>query len=305
MNATRGRRAPVFAMALVAIAIAAACSQRGGAAMTTYTELAAAPVAPADARVAYGTDPLQFGDLRLPNGSGPFAVVVLVHGGCWLSEYTLDHVSQAAAALTRTGVATWTIEYRRIGDPGGGWPGTFEDVARATAHVAQLAQRYPLDARRVVLAGHSAGGHLALWAATRDRRGVGDAPPLPDALTIRGVVSLAGITDLREYAAGSGGCNQAALQLLAGSPAQVPDRYAAASPIERLPSGVTVRLVHGALDPIVPVSQSASFAERARTAGDDARVVLVPGAGHFDLVAPNSPAWASVAAAIRELVAAK
>lgn len=303
MNARHGRRARVLAAFVVVLA--AACGHRGEATMITFAELAAKPIAPADARIVYGEGPLQFGELRLPNGTGPFPLVVLVHGGCWQAAYDLGHVSQAAAALTREGFATWTIEYRRIGDAGGGWPGTFEDVARATAYVATIAQRYPVDTHRVILAGHSAGGHLALWAARRDRTPIGDAPALPGAVTIRGVVSLAGISDLRAYGAAPGGCNESVAPLLGGSPAAVPARYAAASPAERLPLGVPSRLVHGALDPIVPVAQSRSFAELARASGDDAELILVPGAGHFDLVAPGSAAWPSVVAAVHALSRAR
>lgn len=265
--------------------------------MISYEELETG--APAGQRIPYGTDPLQFGELRLPEGSGPAPVVVLVHGGCWQNAYTLSHLAGAAEALRRAGFAVWAIEYRRLGDPGGGWPGTFQDVARGVDHLRTLAAIVPrLDTARVVLTGHSAGGQLALWAASR-RPGdpLGGASPLRAA----GVVSLAGITDLRTYGAAPGGCNSAVHPLLGGTPAEHPDRYAAVSPVERVPLGVPVRIVHGAQDPIVPVAQSRALLDRMRAAGESAELTVVEGAGHFDVVAPQADAWAAVLRAIRSL----
>ena len=122
---------------------------------------------PADARIPYGDDPLQFGDLRLPPGGGPHPVAVFVHGGCWLSEYDIAHSSAVTAALAQSGIATWSLEYRRVGDEGGAWPGTLQDVARGADHLRSIAARYRLDLDRVIAAGHSAGGQLALWLAAR------------------------------------------------------------------------------------------------------------------------------------------
>jgi acetyl esterase/lipase len=272
------------------------------AAPITWEEIAALPVPPADHRIPYGSGPFRFGDLRLPDGAGPHPVVVVIHGGCWRNAFDLDHISPLSAALTDSGVATWTIEYRRIGDPGGGWPGTFQDVAAGIEHLDALAVRFPLDRERVVLLGHSAGGHLALWWAGRRNLPADSALRLPGAVVASGIVSLAGITDLRGYSAGEGSCNRAVPELLGGSPAEVPGRYAQASPVELLPLGVPQRLVHGTEDPIVPIAESERLAERARAAGDDARVVRIEGAGHFDVIAPFAPAWRSVLAAVRELL---
>jgi acetyl esterase/lipase len=282
-----------------------------------WDRLAALPVPPSDARLSYGDHPLHFGDLRLPAGPGPHPVAVVVHGGCWRREYDLEHVAHLSAALARVGVATWAVEYRRLGDDGGGWPGTFHDVARATEHVASLAGRYPLDGERVVLVGHSAGAHLALWIAGRtnlpretelllgDRpvaRTTGESAASSTAGSWRGVVSLAGITDLRAYGEGGGSCNRAVAELLGGTPDEVPDRYAQASPVELVPLPVPMRLLHGDRDAIVPVEQSRRLAERARALGDDVDVRVLPGAGHFDLIAPFAPAWSAVEAAVRELI---
>ena len=133
----------------------------------TFNEVAAMPSRPADARITYGAAPEQFGELRLPTGPGPHPVVVLIHGGCWRAEYDITHIAPLATALADDGWAVWAIEYRRVGSPGGGWPGTFVDVGTAIDHLRTVAKTHPLDLSRVVVAGHSAGGHLALWSGAR------------------------------------------------------------------------------------------------------------------------------------------
>jgi acetyl esterase/lipase len=266
----------------------AACGQDQPRLMTS-ADIVRGPFPPADYRVSYGADPLQFGDLRLPKSAGQHPVAVLIHGGCWLAQYNLDHLSRAADALARAGVATWMIEYRRVGNPGGGWPGTFEDVANGAGYLRELAKKYPLDLDRVVVAGHSAGGHLALWLATqRDR------------LKLRGVVSLAGVHDLR--AAAGSVCDDAIPRLLGGEPAAMAGRYRAASPIERLPLRVPVRLVAGRLDRIVPLNQAESFEAAARKAGDDVRLMVLENAGHFEMIWPGTRAWETVERLVREIL---
>ncbi len=302
-------RALSFAF-LFACTLAAACHPNREAATKTsddrrqidFSELEALPLPPPGEHIAYGTEPLQFGELRVPNGHGPFPVAVIIHGGCWLKRYDLNHAAREATALTRLGIATWTIEYRRADDFGGGWPGTFQDVARATDYVAQLATRYPLDLKRVVLVGHSAGGQLALWLASRGRRV--SAQPIPDLmpLTVSGVVSLAGITDLRTFGARSGSCSAAVATLLGGSADDQRARYSAVSPVELLPLGIPVRLVHGTADKSVPVEQSLDYAAHARVAGDDVKSSIIPDAGHFDLLEPGTVAWPAVTRAVRELL---
>ncbi|MEO7457955.1 MAG: alpha/beta hydrolase [Gemmatimonadaceae bacterium] len=269
--------------------------------MIAYSELVAETVAPADHRIAYGPEQLQYGELRLPAGGENVPLVVLIHGGCWRAQYDMKHVGLAAAALVKEGFAVWTIEYRRIGDPGGGFPGTFDDVAKAVDHVRRLGAQFPmLDTTRVVLMGHSAGGQLALWAASRRQNETtglfrSAIPPM----SVSGVVSLAGITDLADYSTGPGGCNQSVAPLLGGTVQQVPQRYRAVSPMERTPIGVFVRLIHGEADPIVPVAQAKSFLDKLRAAGDRAELDVIPAAGHFDLLAPQSDAWPIVLRAVR------
>ena len=166
----------------------------------TFSQLLAGPRTAADERIAYGPDALQFGELWLPRRQGRHPVIVLIHGGCWRADLPgLELMDYMAADLRDRGYAVWNLEYRRIGHPGGGYPGTFRDIAAGVDHLRTIAAPHSLDLRRVALAGHSAGGHLALWAAARDRlpaeSPLRTARPLP----IRGVVSLAGIADLDAY----------------------------------------------------------------------------------------------------------
>ncbi len=265
----------------------------------TFEDIQTLPTPPADHRIAYGTDPLQFGDLRLPHGKGLYPVVVVIHGGCWYSEYDLKHVASFSAALTRLGVATWSLEYRRIGNSGGGWPGTFQDVAQCTDYLQVLARTYSLDLKRVIVVGHSAGGGLALWLAGRGQLPKDSPLYIRDPLLLKGVLSLAGITDLRKYRPN---CGDAVRKLLGGSPEEVPQRYQQTSPLELLPLKTPQRLIHGALDEIVPLSQSRDYEVAARSLGDDVKLTTVKGAGHFDLIAPQSSAWRAVEEAVRSLL---
>ena len=291
------------ALALTLAGAATAAPRAQAPHTMSWEEIAALPKPPFDARLAYGDDSLQFGELRLPKGPGPFPVAIVIHGGCWRSEYSLDHITPLAAALTGHGIATWTIEYRKVGDAGGGWPGTFEDVAHAADHLRAIAPQYHLDLTRVVAIGHSAGGHLALWLAAR-RRLPADAPGASaEALPLRGVVGLAAISDLNAYARGASWCMKSGALLMGGEPDSLAARYALADPSRLLPLGVPARLVHGTADKIVPIEQSRTFVEHARAEGDDVTVAEIDGAGHFDLVAPAGGAFAAIERATHELTA--
>lgn len=246
----------------------------------------AAPAA--DVRITYGTTTPQFAELRVPRGAGPHPVVFLVHGGCWLNAYGVDHVVGVAESLRKNGVAVFAPEYRRVGDAGAGIPGSFDDVRTAFETLRALAARHALDLTRVVLMGHSAGGHLALW--------LGSEP----GVRVRGIVSLAGVTDLAPFVT-PGGCGSAVSRLMGGSPEERREQYAAASPLSRPapPAGTRVILVTGDDDRIVPASQAEAYAAQFR----GARVVRVSG-GHFDLVAPWTSAWTQVLAITEELLRA-
>lgn len=254
--------------------------------------------------LSYGREPQQFGHLRLPDaeeaGPGPYPLVIVIHGGYWRARYDLGYFGAACGALGRLGLATWNIEYRRMGDPGGGWPGTLEDVATAADFARSLAQAYPLDLGRVVTLGHSAGGHLALWLAARPRLPEHSQFWRPDPLPLAGVVSLAGVTDLRR-AWELGLSDNAAGLLIGGSPDDFPFRYDEASPYEALPLRVRQVLLHGDADANVPIELSARYAERARALGDNVMFVTLPGAEHFEPVNPETGEWRDVERWTREL----
>lgn len=260
------------------------------------------PAPAADARIAYGAEPHQFGDLRVPAGPGPHPVVVVVHGGFWRAKYGLEHAGHLCADLTQRGFATWSLEYRRVGHEGGGWPGTLEDVARGTDFLRTLARTHALDLARVVALGHSAGGHLVAWLGGRHRLRPGDALHGEAPLPLRGVVPLAGVVDLpRAFAHRLG--DGIVETFLGGTPSSVPERYRSASPAALQPLGVPQVLVHGAEDDTVPVLMSEDFCARGRELGDDVRCVTLPGAGHFEVIDPRSQEWPHVVAAVQALAA--
>lgn len=284
-------------------------------------------------RIAYGRAPSQFGDLRVPEGGprhgaceavgagagrsgadrtharcahdtvsapGPHPVVVLLHGGCWMRGFGLDYFSHLADALTReAGVATWNLEYRRLGELGGGWPGTLLDAAQGTDFLRTLADAHRLDLDRVASLGHSAGGQLALWLASRERLTPGSALYRNQPLALRGVIGLAPITDLEEYGEGSGSCNAAVDDLMGGSPRQQLGRYSQASPRALLPLGVPQWLIHGTADPIVTANSVRAYAKSARDIGDTAALTEIAEAGHFEPALPGTEAWPAVLAAVK------
>lgn len=262
----------------------------------------ALPSKAATARIPYGKDSLQFGDLRLPPGAGPFAVVVMIHGGCWQHGFaSLRNTTALADALRDAGVATWNIEYRRVDDPGGGWPGTLQDVGNAVDALRELAQGFPLDLSRVVLSGHSAGAHLALWAAARRRLPAGSPVASRDPLPVRAAVALGGPGDLEDFMTyGQRSCSQGVDGVFGGSSAAMPDRWRQGSPARLLPLGVRHRLVAGDADHIMPERARNAWIARARAAGDSADLVVVPDAAHFEVIAPTTRAWPLVRDAILE-----
>jgi acetyl esterase/lipase len=257
-------------------------------------------------RIAYGTDSLQFGDLRLPAAATAGArvpLVIVVHGGCWIAGYaSLRNAAPLADALAARGVASWNVEYRRTDHPGGGWPGTFRDVAMAADYVRTLVKLHPIDTTRIVIAGHSAGGHLALWLATRRALAPTSDLAVGTPLPITGVVSIGGIGDLREFAGRPrDGCNIGVEKLLGGAPDNVPTHLAAGSPIARLPLHVPSVHIAGDADGIAPVAVREAFAAAATKAGDQATVVTVPG-GHFEPMAPSTLSGQAVMEAILALL---
>lgn len=249
--------------------------------------------------IAYGPGPDQLADLRVPVGDGPFPVAVVIHGGFWRNVWTRDLMDGISVDLAQRGWATWNIEYRRLGS-GGGWRSTLEDVAGAVDALAtaDVDQRLDLDA--VATLGHSAGGHLALWAAARGSLPL-DAPGAVPQIRVTSAVGLAPVADLAAgYRGDIGGGAVGAF--LGGSPEAAPKRYAVASPAQLVPFGVRQLIVHGDADAQVPVALSRSYAGTAADAGDAVVYHELEEADHFVLIDPASDAWDKIATEMAELL---
>jgi acetyl esterase/lipase len=292
-------------LALILGLIASMSAGASAAAPIFYTDLLARPRSAPAKVISYGPAEQQKGELFLPEAKGLHPVVVLIHGGCWLAKLPgPELMAYAAGDLRRRGYAVWNIGYRRLGHDGGGYPGTFLDVADGIDTLRRIAPDKALDLSRVVLVGHSAGGQLALWAAARahlpKRSPLYRADPLP----VRGVVSLAGILDLEDYRAkGARPCGgPKTIDRLTGAAARPhEDVYADTSPARLLPIGVPYAIVSGALDNIVPPEFGVRFAAKARAAHDSFREMTISGAGHFELIDPQSPTWKEIVAEIDAL----
>lgn len=241
---------------------------------------------PADLRLAYGSDPNQFLDVRLPKQktAQPYRLVINIHGGFWRAKYSLDHAGHLCAALTAKGVATANLEYRRVGNEGGSWPGTFEDIRSAYQFLVQNADKYHFDAQRIAVMGHSAGGQLALCLAAHEP-------------TVTCAVSLAGVVDLRRaYALHLS--NDAVVEFLRGTPAEVPDHYREADPMQLSLLHARQWLIHGSADDTVPPPFSRDYVtvkkQREGKQKEDAHLIEIQGADHYDLINPQSKAWTQV-----------
>jgi acetyl esterase/lipase len=276
--------------------------------LMTPEDLKALPSRAPDRRIAYGTDSSQYGELRVPAGTGPHPLVILIHGGCFKAAYASAHYFGAMAdALKADGIATWNIEYRRLGEAGGGWPGTYLDVGRAVDHVRAIAGEYHLDLGRIVVVGHSAGGHLAMWTAARHRLTKTSELFAANPLPVRGVMDLAGPVDMTANIPGYEAlCRDTVISsLLGGTPTAVPDHYAQTSAIKLLPLGIRQVLVVGSHEDFVPLPLVDAYVQAATQAGDQVHRIVIPGAGHFEIASPLSFTWPQVKAAIRSLLDGK
>jgi len=253
--------------------------------MTSGDDILSLAAPKADARVPYGSDQNQFVDMRLPKGKGPHALAIVIHGGYWRAKYDLEYTGHLCAALTARGIATANLEYRRVGNPGGGWPGTFSDIRAGYQFLLQNGHKYEFDTRRIVVIGHSAGGQLGLCLAAHENG-------------VKAVISLAGVVDLqRAYALHLS--NDAVVEFLAGTPAEVADHYREADPM-KLAIGARQWLVYGAADDVVPPAFSRDYVNAKRKVKEDVRLLEIAGAGHFEVVDPRSGAWKDVERVVME-----
>ena len=242
------------------------------------------PQPPPDERVAYGADPNQFLEVRLPRSKGPHSLLLNIHGGYWRSRYDLKHAGHLCEALRAAGVATFNTEYRRVGNPGGGWPGTFEDIRSAYRFIQQERARFHLDLDRLVVMGHSAGGQLALCLAAHET-------------SVRHAISLAGVIDLKKgYALHLS--NDAVAEFLGGNPDAVPEHYREADPMELRITHARQWLLHGKDDDTVPPAFSRDYVMQKKKAGEAVELLEVPNAGHFELIDPASEAFKQVTSTV-------
>jgi acetyl esterase/lipase len=267
------------------------------AAVMRYADFRKLPQPAAPRIIAYGRDPLQHVELWRPQGNGPFPVVLLIHGGCWQTKVAkADIMHRMAATLAARGVAVWNVEYRGVEVEGGGYPGTFQDVAAAADLLRDAGPTLGLDTDRVVAAGHSAGGHLALWLAGRHRISPASVLSAERPLRLKAVVSYGGLPDLADArTAAAGACGNDTIDRLVGpvTPSHS-DPYADTSPVSLVPLGTPQVMVSGGEDPIAPPRFATNYSTKAQAAGDAVSVITIPRQGHFELITPGTPAGNAV-----------
>ena len=251
-----------------------------------------------DAVIPYGASPVQAVDLYLPKGKWPYPTIILIHGGCWSADIPgREHVRAVANDLRNRGLVVWSIGYRRVEEPGGGYPGTFQDVAKAVDLLWDEAPKRGLSNQHVVAMGHSAGGHLAQWAAARAQLPAWSPLRTEDPFPIDAVVSVGGLGDLKQFPqAIEARCGAGVVGKLTAAPtAERPDVYVETSPAQMTPGPATEVLVYGELDTLSTPAINRAMVQSGAAQDREVKAVEVKGAGHFDLMAPGRDGWEAVA----------
>ena len=253
----------------------------------SYSSVLALNFNDANFKLPYGSDSLQYGMLWLPpspkgseattQSQGDFPLIILVHGGCWLNAYDIKHTYALSSALAAAGYAVWSLEYRRTGDDGGGWPGSLEDIQAGIAYIDKL-ESYSVDLSKVVLTGHSAGGHLALLAGAKNQN-------------ISAVIGLAAITDIEKYSRGENSCQSVTSKFMGGSYEEKISEYNKANPVKQTLHPRTI-LLQGGADMIVPIVQATH---------SNIPFQIIDGAGHFDWIHPHSKAFEAVLLRLQDI----
>lgn len=289
---------------LIATALLASMHGAVAAPMSLDDYLALQGPAPT-AQISYGPAPSQYAQLFRPPGAGPFPVVVLVHGGCWTVAFGgITQMHNVAGALAAQGIAVWNVEYRRVDEPGGGYPGTYQDMHAALDSLQHHAGQYQLDTSRIVAMGHSAGGQLVQWIAGRAQLPKTSALFRDKILPVKNILSLGGLADLRhEKDLIKSSCERDMAQLAGSASSERPDIYSDTNAADLMPNGSRTVLATGELDTISPPRVAHDYAAKAEKAGDHAEVLILPGASHYDEIAATSPAWTMILPVIKQMLA--
>lgn len=253
--------------------------------------------------VSYGDNRMQVGELRLPDSTStePVPLVIIIHGGCWISALaSYRFMDTFSEAITDFGYATWNIEYRALGT-GGAWPTIFQDVGSAVDYTRILAHTYPIDISNIAVIGHSAGGHLALWAASRTTIKNDNELYTENPLVIKGAISLAGVADVT----GIHACSPQVSEIIgmATSPTSetLTNRLLTTSPHHMLPSSTTTVLISGSLDNLVPPAMGTEYSNKASSLGDTSTHYILEGLNHFDLIDPSKTNWSLYQQSLEEI----
>jgi acetyl esterase/lipase len=275
--------------------------QAAAAKLMAWPDLLGRPLPKATKRITFGSEAHQFADLWLPEGKGPFPVVLMVHGGCWQTDIAdLSIMNYISEDLRTRGIAVWNIEYRGVDRPAGGYPGSFQDVAAAADALRTYGKEYPLKLNRIVALGHSAGGHLAFWLAARQDLPKDSPLRTKKPLRLASAISIGGLPDLEATRAREDNvCEAAPIIAMAGEPSRErPNIYSDTSPAALPANKVRQIVINGDRDRVAPPPTAFAYKALMTGKGQKLREVIVPNTGHVELIAPGTAAWSQIVEAV-------